>query len=54
MELAFDPQTSGGLLVAIPASDAQRAIESLENAKTPALAQVGRVAVRGEAWVELA
>ena len=53
VELAFDPQTSGGLLVAVPESNAKRVFEILTAANPPALAQVGRVIARSESWVEL-
>ena len=41
-EVAWDPQTSGGLLVALPAPDAPRLVEALAAAAVPA-AVVGAV-----------
>lgn len=35
-ELLFDPQTSGGLLVSVPADQAQELVEKLQAAKVPA------------------
>jgi selenide,water dikinase len=54
VEIAFDPQTSGGLLVAIPQSEAKRAIDALRAAKTLASEVVGFGAPRSSGpWVEL-
>jgi len=53
VELAFDPQTSGGLLSALPASDAQRALDVLAGAGVQAVV-VGAVEARArDRWVEL-
>jgi selenide,water dikinase len=56
-ELAFDPQTSGGLLFAVAAHDADQAIGRLRNANTPTAIVVGHVARRtsaaGDAFVRL-
>jgi selenide,water dikinase len=41
-EIAWDPQTSGGLLVAVPAPDAARVLDALTAAGVPA-ARVGHV-----------
>ncbi len=43
MELAFDPQTSGGLLFAIPERDAHRALGALHDANTPTAVVIGNV-----------
>ena len=51
-EVAYDPQTSGGLLIALPARDASRLIRKLRTARVAA-SIVGRVHPRREAWVEL-
>lgn len=52
-EVAFDPQTSGGLLVAIAAADAARAADALAAAGVRT-AIIGRVDARSEgAWVTL-
>jgi selenide,water dikinase len=53
VEVAMDPQTSGGLLVAVPAPEAARALDALAAAGVRA-AVVGRVETRrGGAWVAL-
>jgi selenide,water dikinase len=43
VEVAFDPQTSGGLLIALPAVDAPRLAEALKAAGVQTAAIVGRV-----------
>jgi selenide,water dikinase len=54
VELAFDPQTSGGLLVAIPEREAPRVIEALTAANTLASKAIGSVAARSSGpWVQL-
>jgi len=47
-ELLFDPQTSGGLLLSVPASQADELIVSLNAKKTAVAARIGDV-VAGEA-----
>ena len=49
--LVVDPQTSGGLLLSIPAADADRALERLV-ARFPRVAVVGKVMGEGGALVE--
>src|SRR5438034_1270410 len=52
-EVAWDPQTSGGLLTAVPAATAPRVLAALVAASVPAAA-IGSVEVRaGGAWVAL-
>ena len=51
--LAFDPQTSGGLLVALPEGQATSLMAALHRAGYSEAAIVGRVAARGEAPIEL-
>jgi selenide,water dikinase len=52
-EIAWDPQTSGGLLAAVPAALAERVVEAAAQRGVPAVV-VGRVEVRdGGAWVTL-
>jgi len=54
VEVAFDPQTSGGLLVAVAETDVARAIDALGAAGALAVALVGRVRERaGGRAVEL-
>ena len=53
VEIAWDPQTSGGLLVALPSADSARLVEALRGAGVDA-APVGRVEGRDEgSWVAL-
>ena len=52
-EVAFDPQTSGGLLMAVPESEASACVQALKNAGTPAAAVIGEVVPRAEPWVEV-
>jgi selenide,water dikinase len=42
-QIIYDPQTSGGLLAALPADQAPDLISALQNAGTPAAALVGEV-----------
>ena len=43
VEVAFDPQTSGGLLIALPATDAPRLADALKGAGVETAAIIGRV-----------
>ncbi len=52
-EVAFDPQTSGGLLIAVPAPDAEKLARDLLNEGTLAAAIVGEAIPHKEVWVEL-
>ncbi len=52
-ELAFDPQTSGGLLMAVPESEASACVQALENVGISAAAVVGEVVPHTEHWVEV-
>ena len=52
-EVAFDPQTSGGLLIALPAKAAGRLINKLHAQGIGAATIVGRVCPRRDAWVYL-
>jgi selenide,water dikinase len=53
VEIAFDPQTSGGLLVALPVDQARRALDALVAAGVGATV-VGAVEARdAAAWIEL-
>lgn len=42
-QILYDPQTSGGLLVALPADQADDLVKALQAAPTPAAAIIGRV-----------
>lgn len=53
LELVFDPQTSGGLLVCVPAQSADRLLGALRDRGHPA-AIIGEVLTRGEATLSLA
>jgi selenide, water dikinase len=54
VEIAFDPQTSGGLLFAIAERDVRRVVDALQTAGTLAAAVIGHVGPRPEgAWLRL-
>jgi len=48
VNLLYDPQTSGGLLIALPEEEAGRLVQRLEGAR-----RVGRVVARGQAPIRL-
>jgi selenide,water dikinase len=52
-EIAFDPQTSGGLLLAVPARNAKRLVSRLRAGGVRSAAVVGRAIPRRDAWVYL-
>ena len=52
-EAAYDPQTSGGLLIALPADQAERLLGDLRAQGLASARLVGRVSTRREHWVEL-
>ena len=52
-EAAYDPQTSGGLLIALPRDDADRLLEDLHSRGLRSARVIGRVVARRERWVEL-
>lgn len=52
-EVAFDPQTSGGLLIAVAAQDAAALARALQDEGALAAAVVGRAVPPQEVWVEL-
>jgi selenide,water dikinase len=52
-EVAFDPQTSGGLLIAVPEAEGQALLSELRKEGVDAATLIGRVEPRGEFWVEL-
>ena len=43
-ELLYDPQTSGGLLLSVPESEATELLKALETAGVPVAVQIGKVA----------
>ncbi len=51
--LAFDPQTSGGLLIAVPDGESLALLAELQNSGHREAAIVGRVVARGEYPIEL-
>ncbi len=53
LELCFDPQTSGGLLIVLPAEKADALIDRLHDAGTDDAAIVGRVIDKGQGRVAL-
>lgn len=52
-EVAFDPQTSGGLLIAVPAHEVARLTRELLAEGVLAAAVIGEVVPHAEGWVEL-
>ncbi len=52
-EIAFDPQTSGGLLIAVPESEANAFVHALSNEGSLAAAIIGQAVPHGAHWVEL-
>jgi selenide,water dikinase len=53
VEVAFDPQTSGGLLIALPAGEAPALVEELQASGIRAATIIGHSAVHQAAWVTL-
>ena len=52
-DVALDPQTSGGLLLALPAKAAEKLTRALHKDGIEAATIVGRATARREAWVYL-
>ena len=52
-EAAIDPQTSGGLLIALPEAEAGSLLRDLEARGLADARRIGRVVARGDRWVEL-
>jgi selenide,water dikinase len=52
-DVAFDPQTSGGLLLALPAKAAEKLTRALRTDGIEAATIVGRATARRDAWVYL-
>jgi selenide,water dikinase len=53
VEVAFDPQTSGGLLIAVPGGEAAALVERLHAGGIAAATIVGRAVPKQEVWVRL-
>jgi selenide,water dikinase len=53
VEVAFDPQTSGGLLIALPAGEAPALVEELQASGIRVATIIGHSAVHQAAWVTL-
>jgi len=52
-ELLFDPQTSGGLLLSVPSTEAERLVTELKSAGIEAAARVGEVVVSPQPWISV-
>jgi selenide, water dikinase len=52
-ELVFDPQTSGGLFIALPEQDATKLLAELQAAGNTDAAIIGRVVARGDFLIEV-
>lgn len=52
-EVAFDPQTSGGLVIAVPENQAAALVRELSDEGALAAAVIGEAVPQGEYWVEL-
>lgn len=52
LDILFDPQTSGGLLAAVPEKDAQRCLQELQN-QIPDAAIIGYVTDKKDNWISL-
>jgi selenide,water dikinase len=54
VEVAYDPQTSGGLLIALPAREAPELVKRLQSNGVPAATIVGHSTPFEKSWVKLA
>jgi len=52
-ELLFDPQTSGGLLLSLPAAEADDLLVALKKAGVDSAARVGQVVGEGKPFVKV-
>jgi len=52
-EVAFDPQTSGGLLIAVPAREAHALAQNLLDEGVLTAAIIGEAVPHGASWIEL-
>ena len=53
-EAAYDPQTSGGLLISLPAPQAGSLLDDLRRSGLASARRIGRVVAHGRRWVDLA
>jgi len=53
VEIAFDPQTSGGLLIAVPQAEADALVQKLRAGGVGVATVVGRAVPREDVWVRL-
>jgi selenide,water dikinase len=53
IEVAFDPQTSGGLLIAVDESDAAKLVARLQDNGIPSATVVGHAVPHRDVWVRL-
>ncbi len=52
MDILFDPQTSGGLLIAVDAADAEALLGTLQG-KVPSAQKIGRATEKRNFWIEV-
>ena len=52
MDVLFDPQTSGGLLIAVDPSDADALLHALTGA-VPSAQRIGRAVEKRDSWIEV-
>ena len=52
MDVLFDPQTSGGLLIAVDAVDAEELLSALKG-RVPSAQKIGRAVEKREFWIEV-
>jgi selenide, water dikinase len=52
MDVLFDPQTSGGLLIAVDPEDADALMDAL-NGKVPSAQRIGQATEKRDVWIEV-
>ena len=52
MDILYDPQTSGGLLIAVDPEDADALLQALDG-KVPSAQRIGRAVEKRDAWIEV-